>query len=50
MAGMAGLIKGKKSKPVTNTVVNDPYAMAMRFPEVSEIIFDGELKLLLMDG
>jgi hypothetical protein len=49
MAGLVGLIKSKP-KPVINDVSNNPYSMAMQLPEPSERIFDGELKLLLMDG
>jgi hypothetical protein len=50
MAGIVGLIKSKSLKPVLNPSSNNPYAIAMRFPEESDRIFDGELKLLLMDG
>ena len=50
MAGLVGLIKSKPLKPILNPLNNNPYTMAMRFPEESERIFDGELKLLLMDG
>ncbi len=50
MAGLVGLIKSKPLKPVIAPVVSNPYAIAMEFPEESTRLFDGELKLLLMDG
>ena len=49
MAGLVGLIKNKP-KPVANVSDNNPYAMAMCMPAETDRIFDGELKLLLMDG
>ena len=49
MAGLVGLIKNKP-KPVANVSDNNPYAMAMCIPAETDRIFDGELKLLLMDG
>ncbi len=48
--GLVGLIKNKPLKPVLNATNNNPYAMAMQLPTESDRIFDGELKLLLMDG
>ena len=50
MAGLVGLIKAKPLKPVLSATSNNPYAMAMQIPAESDRIFDGELKLLLMDG
>ena len=50
MAGIVGLIKAKPLKPVINAIENNPYGMATKFPEEPDRLFDGELKLLLMDG
>jgi hypothetical protein len=50
MAGLVGLIKAKPLKPVLSATSNNPYAMAMQIPAESDRIFDGDLKLLLMDG
>jgi hypothetical protein len=50
MAGIVGLIKSKPLKPIIPAVVNNPYAIALEFPDESDRLFDGDLKLLLMDG
>jgi hypothetical protein len=50
MAGIVGLIKSRPLKPVVVPTNNNPYGMAMNLPEEPDRIFDGELKLLLMDG
>jgi hypothetical protein len=49
--GLLGLIK-KKPHALINPVEEhrNPYAVAMQFPEELDTLFDGELKLLLMDG
>ncbi len=50
MAGLVGLIKAKPLKPVIAPVNSNPYAIALEFPDESARLFDGDLKLLLMDG
>jgi hypothetical protein len=51
---MAGLLAAIKKKPKarinTGEEHHNPYAVALQFPEESERLFDGDLKLLLMDG
>ncbi len=50
MPGLVGNIRGKSMAHLTPDVKNNPYASALKFPEESARLFDGELKLLLMDG
>jgi hypothetical protein len=50
MAGIVGLIKNKPLKPIIAPVNNNPYAIALEFPDESARLYDGDLKLLLMDG
>jgi hypothetical protein len=50
MSGIVGLIKSKPLKPVIAPVHNHPYAIALEFPDEPARLFDGDLKLLLMDG
>jgi hypothetical protein len=49
MAGLIGKLR-RKQRPikVDDREKENPYAIATEFPR--EILFDGELKLLLMDG
>jgi hypothetical protein len=50
MAGLFGKFRSKQwsTAAIENREMENPYAMASEFPR--ETIFDGELKLLLMDG
>ncbi len=50
MPGLVGLIRSKTLPILAPDAKNNPYAIAMKFPEESARLFDGELKLLLMDG
>mmetsp|Transcript_52361 Transcript_52361/g.109235 ORF Transcript_52361/g.109235 Transcript_52361/m.109235 type:complete len:514 (-) Transcript_52361:54-1595(-) len=50
MPGLVGIIRSKTLPVLTPDVKNNPYAIAMKFPDESARLFDGELKLLLMDG
>jgi hypothetical protein len=50
MPGLVGIIRSKTLPILTPDVKNNPYATAMKFPDESARLFDGELKLLLMDG
>jgi hypothetical protein len=51
---MAGLLKLINRKPKAHINVDEehcnPYAVALKYPEESERLFDCDLKLLLMDG
>jgi hypothetical protein len=51
MLGMFGKIKGKNC-PAANEdrATENPYAVVAEFPRAEEMLFDGKLKLLLMDG
>jgi hypothetical protein len=49
MARLFGLMKNKPP-PLSSPGEGNIYAMAVDFPSESEIIFDAELNLLLMDG
>jgi hypothetical protein len=48
MSGLIEKIRKRKGPTVKNNRNENPYAMVAEFPR--EKIFDGELKLLLMDG
>ena len=54
MSGFAGLLRrsGKAKHSGSHDEAEDIYSNVMRreLPPESQIIFDGELKLLLMDG
>jgi hypothetical protein len=50
MAALIKLIKTKPKAHINPTEHQNPYAVALQFPEEEDILFDGDLKLLLMDG